>query len=164
MALVDLGKEGLKPSFKKSECLNYLIHNACSWFFRLIFRFWKNQPLEGWIMPEICLRKKNKFAFTFLKFVKANLFRQIVAWLNASSTFIFSSSTIFNSCWSVGWFFYFNKIRLKSQELMLIINILCFADFLKDGFGMKLVLLRVIGIVLPSYILWLFPFARSERI
>ena len=35
---------------------------------------------------------------------------------------------------------------------MLIINVLCFADFLKDGFGMKLVLLRVIGIVLPSYI------------
>ena len=130
----------VKSSFKKSECLNYLIHNANPWLFRLIFRFWKNQPLEGVMIPEIRLHeikfrlRKKYFRLREFKKREGESFKQIVSWPNSSSTFSFSSSTFLNSCWNVGWFFYFSKIRHKSQELTLIINILGFADFLKDVF------------------------------
>ena len=110
-----------------------MIYNGCSWLFRLIFRNWKNQPLEGRLTPEIRLReikfllRKKYFRLHELKKREGESFKQIVSWPNSSSTFL-------NSCWSVGWFFYLCKFRLKSQEWLLIINRLNLADYLNDRF------------------------------
>ena len=123
-----------KPSFKKSECSNGLIYNVYSWLFRLIFRIWKNQPVKGWVMLVLRLRKKY-FRLRKIKICEGEILKRQHVYPNASSTFLFSSSRVEN-CWrSVGWFFYFYKIRLKSQESALKINWLYVSDFLKDVFA-----------------------------